>query len=263
MEALADAHWCRPASPAAADGGAESPGERSVTNEAKDMHAPMDEVTIGAIVLLVIGAVITYLVTRHGRRIERFVRGDPGVRATIEVDAPGERGPMHIETDPAVFEAGLPNWEGYGYVFPGRSDTPPEPPGSVCREWQEWARANRAIDADTTKVQVIIEGTAERVTIDAIDVEVQRRGDPLSGVHAVCQVGGATSSPREVMVELDHDPPRLHYRAPGGEPSEPFLFTLTRDEAEVFRIYAFATTCDCEWVAHIHFVAVAVGKACS
>jgi hypothetical protein len=215
----------------------------------------MDEVTIGAIVLLAIGAVITYLVTQHGRRIERFIKGDPGVRATIEVNAPVERGPVRIETDPAIFEAGLPNWEGYGYVFPDRSAPPPDPPGSVCREWQEWARANRAIDADTTKVQVIVEGTAERVTIDGIDVEVQRRGDPLSGVHALCQVGGASASPREVMVELDYDPPRVHYLAPGGEPSEPFLFTLTRGEAEVFRIYAFATTCDCEWVAHIHYVA--------
>lgn len=36
----------------------------------------MDEVTIGAIVLLAIGAVITYQVTQHGRRIERFIKGD-------------------------------------------------------------------------------------------------------------------------------------------------------------------------------------------
>jgi hypothetical protein len=72
----------------------------------------MDEVTTGAIVLLAIGAVITYLATQHGRRIERFVRGDPGVRTTIEVHAPGERRPVGIETDPAVFEAGLPELGG-------------------------------------------------------------------------------------------------------------------------------------------------------
>jgi hypothetical protein len=110
---------------------------------------------------------------------------------------------------------------------------------------------------------VIVEGTAERVTIDAIDVEVQRRGDPLSGVHALCQVGGASASPREVMVELDHDPPRLHYRAPGGDPSEPFLFTLTRDEAEVFRIYAFAMTCDASGSRASTMSPTAIGKACS
>jgi hypothetical protein len=78
----------------------------------------MDEVTIGAIVLVAIGAVITYLVTQHGRRIERFIKGDPGVRATIEVDAPGERGPLRIETDPSSSRPGCRTGRDTGTYFP-------------------------------------------------------------------------------------------------------------------------------------------------
>ena len=110
------------------------------------------------------------------------------------------------------------------------------------------------MDADVTKVQVIVEGTAERVTIDSMEIDVQHRAEPLRGAHALCQVGGASASPREILVELDPNPPRVRYFSQGGDPSEPFLFTLGKDEAETFRIYAVAAACYCEWVASLHYV---------
>jgi hypothetical protein len=36
---------------------------------------------------------------------------------------------IHVETNPAIFEAGLPPWIGYSFVFPGEGIPGPPPPG--------------------------------------------------------------------------------------------------------------------------------------
>ena len=46
---------------------------------------------------------------------------------------------IHVETNPAVFEAGLPPWIGYGFVFADEVQ-PGRPPPGPCQEWWAWGR---------------------------------------------------------------------------------------------------------------------------
>jgi hypothetical protein len=212
----------------------------------------MSEVT-----LIVVGAVATavvgFIVIRYGPSVERFLGRRP-VRARVELDAVPPR--IGTQSDPAVFEAGFPNWEAYGYVFPLNIDEVGIPPTSICREWREWARPKGGVDARWTKVQVVVEARTEgQVLIDRVEIELLRKREPISGTYAFCPVGGASASPREIFVRLDDDPPSIRFVERGDEPVTEFLFTLGHGEVETFRVYAVAERRYCEWIARLSYVA--------
>jgi hypothetical protein len=210
------------------------------------------------VVVLLLGAlavaVIGFLVTRHGPTVERSLFRRKAVRATTELDTAPPR--IKAENDPAIFEAGGPNWEAYGFVFPPGIEAVGTPPSEICREWRQWARGRGGVDARSTKAQVTVEGRSDgTVVIDRFEIEVTARRDALPGTYAACPVGGASGSPRQIYVVLDNDPPAIHFVDSGDEPVKHFLFTLTPGEVETFLIYAVADRCYCEWTAHLSYVA--------
>lgn len=212
----------------------------------------MSEVT-----LIVVGAVATavvgFIVIRYGPSVERFLGRRP-VRARVELDAVAPR--IATQADPGVFEADFPNWEAYGYVFPTGIDEIGVPPTAICREWREWARPKGGVDARWTKVQIVVEGRCEgQVLIDRLEIELMGKREPISGTYAFCPVGGASASPREIMLRLDDDPPSVSFVERGDEPVTEFLFTLGQGEVETFRIYAVTERHYCEWIARLSYVA--------
>jgi hypothetical protein len=155
---------------------------------------------------------------------------------------------IHVETNPAVFEAGLPPWVGYGFVFTDESLPGPPPPGP-CQEWWAWAKENGGVDAGETKLRLTLVGD-ERTTvvIDALRVVIvttgrprgvssqapelrerkigitpfdcpcDKQADPMNGPFVVCPVGGAAITTRHIAVDLDvFGEPTTRYVRDGGE----------------------------------------------
>ena len=231
--------------------------------------------TATAVLILVIGAVLAYLVPRILPRIGRFLGPrSPSVRTWSTTPsrlspsmtprlptAPAPHFPnVSAELDPGVFERGFPNWEAYGYVFRQDIAAVGPPPSGVCRDWRNWARVRAGVDADATKLQVTVEGRSDsEVRIDRLEIEMLRRAEPLRGSHARCDVGGASASPRQVYVDLDDDPPRVEFvergDSPGENPRRYFLFSPSRGEVETFLIYATAARGSYDWIGRLWYVA--------
>jgi hypothetical protein len=159
---------------------------------------------------------------------------------------------IHVETNPAIFEAGLPPWIGYGFVFPGEG-SPGPPPLGPCQDWWAWAREHGGIDAGTTKLRLTLVGD-DRVTVlvDALQVTIMHQGSPLTGSHVVCPVGGAALSIRRITVDLDgSSQPMTTYIGDSGGLAARFAFQLARGQVEVFNIEAHAERSYCEWQAEL------------
>jgi hypothetical protein len=87
--------------------------------------------------LIAFGAVLGWAVNQFMPVLTRKAQGRTGVL-------------VHIEADPAIFEAGEPPWIGYGFIFPqGTAELEPPPPGN-CPEWWAWARGKQGVDAYRT-----------------------------------------------------------------------------------------------------------------
>jgi hypothetical protein len=159
---------------------------------------------------------------------------------------------IHVETNPAVFEAGLPPWIGYGFVFADEAQ-PGRPPIGPCQEWWAWAKERGGVDAGVTKLRLTLIGDElTTVVMDALRVVITKHTDPLNGTYVVCTVGGADITTRHIAVDLDlFGEPTTRYVKDGGESTGRFVFQLTRGEAEIFNIEARAESSYCEWVAEL------------
>lgn len=176
----------------------------------------------------------------------------PGLFATIG-RRPSVR--VHIETDPAIFLAGGPNWESFSFVIPRDLAAAGTPPSAICREWWKWAHSMGAADADLTQVRVTVMGLSETdVLIDALQVQALRREQALEGTQVLCPVGGAEGTPRQIHIDLDQEPPVTSYMDDGGEHTKPFLFNLRKGEIETFYLWATAKHDSCQWIANLQFI---------
>lgn len=206
----------------------------------------------------VLGTIFGFVGERTLPRVWRFLFRPKDLKTHVELDADPPT-TIRFQTDPAIFEADLPNWIGAAYMLPAGdiADFGP-PPSAYCREWREWARARHGVDAGATKVQVIVEGRAEStVVIDRVEVNVWQRVAPIEGTLVRCLVGGAALQPRELGVRLDDERPQAEYfreAGPEGGTSESFTFKLAPGDVEIFRLYATAEEHYVEWTASLHYL---------
>ena len=141
---------------------------------------------------------------------------------------------MHVELDPAVIWAGMPDWIGFHYYIPelDPGEAPPENP----REWRGWASRHGGWDLGTSIARLTLVGTAP-VTVVLETPEVTVSEEPLpEGTKIFHPVGGATISPTAFNVDLDtfsSDHPIVHISAEGGETARgPLSWSLQKNEVE-------------------------------
>lgn len=159
---------------------------------------------------------------------------------------------VHVEANPSVIYAGLPEWIGGAYVVPTELTTSviDRPPHGGCREWRSWLWALGAYDGGNSEVRVTLQGNANNtVLVDGLLIQVIERND-LEGHLLQCPVGGADVRVRSLQADLDLEPCVVNFRDDLGEFSAPFAFTLARGEVEVFHITA-STTRRCLWTAEL------------
>jgi len=162
-----------------------------------------------------------------------------------------ERVSIAVAEDPREYLSDLPNWESFEWVFPTETRASlPRPPSDDCRERWPWAQKLNGVDALQSRIRVYVTGDGiEDVILDGIRVRIHQRREAIKGVYARCVVGGASISPRQILIDLDPRKPRLTYSAQGGGTSKPFAFAFPKGktEREVFDVVGYSTRCACTW----------------
>lgn len=198
---------------------------------------------LAGLFIAALGAVITQAATGWigslGSALSDRVTGEPAP-LTVDVSPPRLDGRLYFGDPPAVLEP-----------------TPPPEKGFDAR--YAWARAKGGLDAHTTVVEVVIQGTSSAtVSLTGLDITlVERRRDPPSGT--VVQASGASAAPaRYFEVDLDASPPRAEpvymdeFSGPDDRPID-FPYKVSESDPEFFFIFASTRRCDCTWIAELRW----------
>lgn len=152
-----------------------------------------------------------------GRRLAR----DSGVR-------------LHIEQDPAVIWAGMPDWVSFALFLP--ADKPLGVPPTSPRAWREWVQGLGGWDLGLQTIRLTLIGASPVVVIvETPEFSVAEHEVP-DGHKLLHRTGGADISPRAINVELDSFGatfPTISWTETGGASStRPVSFSLGKNEAE-------------------------------
>jgi hypothetical protein len=165
---------------------------------------------------------------------------------------------IHVETDPRIFEAGLPDWIGYGLFFPAPpSEVPAPPERGTAQEWWAWGHSLGAHDAWSTKVSVTLTCKQDViVAVDALSVQMIDQHPVPAGTIVVRPTGGADIVPRGVEIDLDGmgNSAITYYRSEGGENLPSLSISVKPDEIERLQIEGRAAHSVCKWRAQLHLL---------
>jgi hypothetical protein len=129
------------------------------------------------------------------------------------------------------------------------------PPGQEVESGQRyrWAYALGGVDANTTSVDILIQGSsAKAVVIKGLRVHVKERHPPLAGTHITYGPIGEFVPVRTAFVDLNN-PGRVELT---DEDDTPLSFPLAVSEAKVeaLRLTVLASNCDCTWSAELVYL---------
>jgi hypothetical protein len=154
-----------------------------------------------------------------------------GLRLLTQPTDDGDPVEVTVIRDPADVPAFGPPID---LVLPASASTDGSP-GDGCSGFHEWATARGGVDADQTRLQVIVRGADEgEVVVNGMRVEVLERGEPLRGINVQCPTAG-TLQERRVSIDLDDASPGALYRDTAGRS---FGFTVEEGEVESFLVTA-------------------------
>jgi hypothetical protein len=149
---------------------------------------------------------------------------------------------------------------GTGWVFPRPVSTTerlPEPGEALER----WIRDRGGVSISADVVSVVVQGTTSKaVVLTGLDVEVVRRGAPITGTTVQSNEGGPVS-PRTFFLDLDRPRPIAVARPGEGEPGDPpvpaidFPYKVSQTDPEVFDLVVTTDAGYYEWTALLRWVA--------
>lgn len=178
-----------------------------------------------------VGVTLIEPVNRWIGRVGRRASSDRGLQA-------------HVESDPAVIWAGMPDWIGFHYFFPGQ--VPAEAPPASPRDWRTWAYQRGGYDLQQSTVRLTLVGTAPVTAVVETPIVLAVGADLPEGDRVVHPVGGAEVQPRSFDVDLDTfgpEHPIVQLVAEGGEsPSGPLSWSIARNEAQQILIQVRSPT---------------------
>lgn len=143
---------------------------------------------------------------------------------------------VHVESDPAIIWAGLPDWQGFFFYVPHHIRLP-EPPRNP-RRWHAWITDLGGWDLHESIVRLTIVATAPTtIVLETPVLEAKGRALP-EGRKVIHAVGGADLRPREFHVDLDMfglaSPDVTLVDGDGDAQALPRSYSLKKDDVEVF-----------------------------
>jgi hypothetical protein len=123
-------------------------------------------------------------------------------------------------------------------------------PGPGCGGFHDWVEANGGVDAQATKLQIVVQGKVpEPVLLSSMRVRVLEQSRPLTGIPVECPPAAEVEY-RAIAIDLDAVPPQVAYQS--GE--KDFGFTLAEGETEAFTVIATTTEGYYEWLIELDVV---------
>jgi hypothetical protein len=131
------------------------------------------------------------------------------------------------------------------------------PNGASEKGRYEWAKAMGGIGAFATVLRLVIRGrSSSPVVLNRLQVEKVDEKEPRRGTLLTYLGQGGGQAVRFFEINLNRDPPSLRYMAEGGGDSTPFPYRVSRQEIEVFDVYAFTLgRHDVLWRMHLSYTA--------
>ncbi|MFF7457167.1 hypothetical protein [Kitasatospora sp. NPDC008115] len=124
-------------------------------------------------------------------------------------------------------------------------------PGNGCTGFHDWLMKNAGTDAGESRLQVTVQGNAERqVQIANVRVVVASREAPPPSVGVTCPTAGQANL-RFLTIDLDSPQPRAIYKSDDGAP---FGFTVESGEIETFLISATTEQALYQWYLEFDLV---------
>ncbi|MER6361648.1 hypothetical protein [Kitasatospora sp. NPDC001527] len=155
---------------------------------------------------------------------------------------------VSVETNPK--KVGAFEDTGIQGVLPAGA-APTTGPGTGCTGFHDWLIKNAGTDAGASRLQVTVQGNAERqVQISNVRVVVASREEPPASVGVSCPTAGQANL-RFLTIDLDSPQPRATYTSEDGAP---FGFTVESGEIETFLISATAQQALYHWYLELDLV---------
>ncbi len=126
---------------------------------------------------------------------------------------------------------------------------PSSGPGPGCANFHDWARSQGAMDAGTTRLQVVLQGRSDGQVLVS-DARAVIVGEQPAGVMLRCPTAGEAAL-RLLTIDLDSQLPVAQYTS---EARRTFGFTLEKGETETFLITARAARSGCRWYLQLTLV---------
>ncbi|MHA4818206.1 hypothetical protein ACXZ65_28030 [Streptomyces aculeolatus] len=190
----------------------------------------------GLIVTTAVVGVVTWGVTRLTDGAESLAQDAPAL-ATISVETnPSKVGAFEDTAIRGVIPEGA---------------RPTAGPGDGCTDFHDWLTDNGGTDAGQSRLQVTVQGNAQRqVQIANLRAVVVSRVEPKPSVGVDCPTAGQANL-RFLTIDLDSPQPRVEYESQDGTP---FGFTVEAGEIETFLISATAEQSLYHWYLELDLV---------
>ncbi|NLU75660.1 hypothetical protein HCC61_23895 [Streptomyces sp. HNM0575] len=177
-----------------------------------------------------------------------------GVYVPKLLDPPDQRSvALNVVNNPATVNT----WgtEEFGLVMP-KGKTPTGQLPTDCDRVIDWARRNKAVDQEVTRVRLVIQGIADKgVLIEGLRAKILNRSPKPTPAGVGLRCGGAQgeATPRQLEINLDAENRSAKYSTNTPGQLKPFGFTLEKGETEVFDLAA-TTRGTAEWLIQLDLV---------
>lgn len=155
-----------------------------------------------------------------------------------------------------------------GWIIPGMSYDRLGPVAALDPDkpaaWKDWEAQTGAVRALYMSLEIALQATsAKTMLLTGLDIKVLHRRPPLAGLLLASQASGGPVDVRRFEVDLDSATPTVnafeeHYEQDENglwtRPAD-FPFKVSEADPEYFRIEFATTTCDCELVGMLHWIA--------
>jgi hypothetical protein len=153
---------------------------------------------------------------------------------------------VNIESDPEVIWAGMPNWIGFRFYFPG--GIPETSPPADGRAWRKWAYGQGGCDSGESVVRITVVSRAAVTVVMETPIVICTAESAPPGQRAIYPVGGAAIQPVAFYIDVDmfgYDHPIVTLTGEQGDQvREPLTWSLTTGEAQTILLRVSSNSSD-------------------
>jgi hypothetical protein len=125
---------------------------------------------------------------------------------------------------------------------------------SPSRDFHEWVATKGGVDLRRSMLRLTVQGTNTRtIVLTGLRARIlDRKASPQTGIPLQRPTAGAIEI-RYLEIDLDGNEFAARWSMAPGKPAQPFAFSVSEGEVEIFDIVATATQGDVSWVLELSY----------